>query len=258
MEFKNIKQVMRALKTDVPKLLGYQKCNVCMLDAQEKALWTVNLNEDTEKRAHEANGGTFEYDFTFTADQVIKFPTSMGVNGFVFTADAVAYKNDCSKIFGHRKAYPDLYCCGDIKIPFKYQKDCGKALGYSFNQRVDNFLEVEKIHNVAVCSIQDDEFVKRPFGTLQCYNRINSEITPEDLEKLRHFRKLIGGTLKKCEYWAITLQIVLGLQSKANQLEKSTETVDNLVTTRDEVGITTLQLMVASVQDTFQKFDFNQ
>lgn len=52
----------------------------------------------------------------------------MGVNGFAFTADAVAYSNDASKIFGAKKAFPDLYCVGNTVLPFDFQKPCGKNL----------------------------------------------------------------------------------------------------------------------------------
>jgi hypothetical protein len=144
---------MRALKSEIPKLLGYEACNVFMVDEQEKALFTVSLNEDAELRANEANGGTFELEFTFNEDQVIKFPMSMGVNGFAFTADAVTYCNDASKIFGGKKAYPDLYCVGETVLPHTFNKPCGKNLSYSFNPKSDNFLEIEKVHNIAICSI---------------------------------------------------------------------------------------------------------
>jgi hypothetical protein len=66
----------------------------------------------------------------------------MGLTGFVYAADAVAYKNDCSKIFGIKKAYGDLYMCGDNKVPLLYRADSAKFIGNPFNERVDNFVEV--------------------------------------------------------------------------------------------------------------------
>ena len=138
-----------------------------MVDATEKSLYTVSLNDDAEKRQFDANGGTFEYDFTFLEDQIVKFPVSMGVTGFVYAADAVVYKNECSKIFGIKKAYGDLYMCGDQKVPLQYRASSAKLLGGNpFNERVDNFVEVQKVYNLAFCSLQDEEFGRRAFGTL--------------------------------------------------------------------------------------------
>jgi hypothetical protein len=96
-----------------------------------------------------------------------------------------------------------------------------------------------------------------PVGTLQCYNKINSDITYSDLERLNHFRKLLGGTLKKCEYWAITLQIIIGLNLKSNSMKGCVDGVDNLVQTRKEMGINNIGLMVNSVQDGFEKYDLS-
>jgi hypothetical protein len=83
-------------------------------------LFTVSLNDDAEKRAHQANGGTFEFDFTFLEEQVVKFPTTMGVNGSAFEADGVAYSNEGPKIFANKRTHPSLYCAGTEIIPFEF------------------------------------------------------------------------------------------------------------------------------------------
>ena len=82
-----------------------------------------------------------------------------------------------------------------------------------YNRKIDNFLELEQIDNMAICSIQDEEIIgnTRPCGVLQLYNRVASDILQDDLVRIHHIRKLIGAMLVKCEMYSITLELTVGM-----------------------------------------------
>jgi hypothetical protein len=87
-------------------------------------------------------------------------------------------------------------------LPYSDQKTFGKLLGpgYPFNVKSDNFLDLDKIHNMVISSITDEEVVGQPkcVGTLQLYNRAYSDVQQDDLARISFIRKLIGSTLIKC------------------------------------------------------------
>lgn len=75
-------------------------------------------------------------------------------------------------------------------------------------------MDLEKINNLVISSLQDEETVGVPeaVGTLQLFNRINMDVSQDDLARVSHIRKLIGSILVKCAYSAETLQTVVGLK----------------------------------------------
>ena len=87
------------------------------------------------------------------------------------------------------------------------------ARNYPFNRKIDNFLELESIENLAICSIQDEEILgcTRAVGILQLYNRTASDILQDDLVRIHHIRKLIGSMMIKCEMYSITLDLTVGM-----------------------------------------------
>lgn len=174
MNFVNLKQVLRAVKTEIPQLLGYKQASIYMHDAVRDNLYTVNLDEDAESRAKE-HYGTFEVEFAFEESQVVRFPTSMGVNGFAYHTNSVNYFSYCKGILGQRKFFSSLYCCGTNVLPFASQKEIGQKLGadFPFNSKADNFLALDQINNLAITSIIDEEIpgMIRVVGTMQLYNK---------------------------------------------------------------------------------------
>lgn len=95
--FVNLKEILRAVKKDIPKLLGYKQASIFMHDTEQNNLYTVNLDEDAENRTRD-HYGTFEVEFAFDESQVVRFPTSMGVNGLSFLTNSVNYFNNCNGI----------------------------------------------------------------------------------------------------------------------------------------------------------------
>lgn len=126
-----------------------------------------------------------------------------------------------------------------------------KPLGadYPFNSKSDNFLDLDKIHNIVISSLQDEEIPGLPqtVGTLQLYNRKYSDVSQDDLARISYMRKLIGSTLIKCEYYTVTLQTVIGMNLNDQQMENSKVNVDNVIINRQEGSTGPLVLVVSTL-----------
>ena len=48
MKFTNLKQVIRATQSEIPKLLGFEKANLLLLDRGGKSLYTANAQAATD------------------------------------------------------------------------------------------------------------------------------------------------------------------------------------------------------------------
>ena len=134
----------------------------------------------------------------------------MGINGFTFQKNTVNYLNiGNGQIDGVKKVYSSIYSYGKKILPVSEQKNCGKILtqDFPYNSKSDNFLDIYQINNMVIASLLDEENFGeiRSIGTIQLYNRKLSEISQEDLARVYYVRKLIGSTVKKCEYWESTL-----------------------------------------------------
>jgi hypothetical protein len=55
---------LRAVKSDLPKLLGFSEASIFMHDSNHGNLYAISIDEVAEKRARE-NYGTFETEFAF-------------------------------------------------------------------------------------------------------------------------------------------------------------------------------------------------
>lgn len=66
MNFTNLKQVITSVREDVPKLLGFENANILILDTQNSDnLFTINIDEEAEKREKELGNYSVERDFVF-------------------------------------------------------------------------------------------------------------------------------------------------------------------------------------------------
>ena len=103
----------------------------------------------------------------------------------------------------------------DIEVPESWSAVACDVLAQKFpyNRKIDNFMEVDVIENVAFSSIQDEEVLgkTRPVGIMQLYNRVASDILQDDLVRIHYIRKLIGSMMIKCELYSITLELIVGM-----------------------------------------------
>jgi hypothetical protein len=88
------------------------------------------------------------------------------------------------------------------------------AADYPYNNKIDNFIELETIENCVFTSIQDEEFLGkvRTVGTLQFYNRIAADIDQDDLKRLYYIRRLIGSQTKRVQAIETCLKNVVGMR----------------------------------------------
>ena len=93
--FKNLKQVLYSVKYDIPKLLGFTNANIYILDETLNSLYAMQIDEDAEKRAKASQSYSFANEYAFDESQIVRFPTSMGVNGYSFLTRSVTYFNQC-------------------------------------------------------------------------------------------------------------------------------------------------------------------
>lgn len=61
----NKKQVLRAVRDNLPSLLGFECASIYMHDSWNKSLYTISIDEEAEKIMKEKSGGSFEVDFAF-------------------------------------------------------------------------------------------------------------------------------------------------------------------------------------------------
>lgn len=81
-----------------------------------------------------------------------------------------------------------------------------------------------------ICSIQDEEILGdlRPNGILQLFNRTASDILQDDLVRIHYIRKLIGAMLGKCEMYAITLELTMGMAQNMEAQHRMKEAAESL------------------------------
>jgi len=60
------------------------------------------------------------------------------------------------------------------------------------------------------------------------YNRAHEDVSQDDLARISHISKLIGSTLIKCDYFAQTLQTILGLNLLQKSLNSSLANSENM------------------------------
>ena len=66
MGFMNLKEVLKSVRYDVPRLLGFQNACIYILDQKtQDNLFAVSLDEDADKRVREMGNYSFEQDFVF-------------------------------------------------------------------------------------------------------------------------------------------------------------------------------------------------
>ncbi len=65
-----------------------------MKDTTGKNLYAISIDESAEQRLRDRHG-TFEVEFMLDESQIVKFPISVGVNGFAYQTNSVNYLNNC-------------------------------------------------------------------------------------------------------------------------------------------------------------------
>ena len=108
--FKTVKEILRSVKNDVPKLLGFKAANIYLSEPESQSLLALSVDEEAEKLAVAADPQGFEREFNFDQRQIVKFPNNMGLSGFAHTNDGIAYLNGFDRL--QEKKHTELvgYC----------------------------------------------------------------------------------------------------------------------------------------------------
>lgn len=96
--YKTHKEILRSVKNDIPKLLGFANANVYLHDTNENSLLALSLDEEAERLANIEDPSGFEREFNFEQRQIVKFPDNMGMSGFAFTNDGIVYINSFDRL----------------------------------------------------------------------------------------------------------------------------------------------------------------
>lgn len=159
-QHRTFKDLLRQIKTDVPKLLGYGHAEVFMYDNQQVGrenlyCMSVPMEDATYDRVEDKPG--FEQDFIIDEKQVVRFPTNMGISGYALQGDAVCYINNFSskKDATYGEIYAQTSTSRHQVLTMPQQAFIGHLLAkkYPYNRKIDNFVELETIENLVICSI---------------------------------------------------------------------------------------------------------
>lgn len=95
---KTYKEILRSVKYEIPRLLGFKQCNIYLHDVNRKSLFALSIDEEAERLAMLEDPTGFEREFNFDERQIVHFPTNMGVSGFAFENDGVNYINGLNRL----------------------------------------------------------------------------------------------------------------------------------------------------------------
>lgn len=167
--YSDLKSILKAIRYDVPKLLGFQGANIYMYEEDKDNLYALQIDEDAEKRARESAIYSFANEHAFTENQVVRFPSTMGVNGFSFQTNSVAYFAKGKDLLKPKKQFCSLYSVNMMLVPEETQEATGHHLTkeFPFNVKSDNFLGLSSIQNLVVAAMTDEEQMgtEKPVGT---------------------------------------------------------------------------------------------
>lgn len=117
MNFRNFKEILRSIKSELPYLMGFQAANIYLHDPAGKNLFSISINDESNT-SPEKQAVSFESEFVVDETQIVRFPCNMGVNGFAFQNNSINYFNKCEGILGGvRKFFSSVYSVDARVVP---------------------------------------------------------------------------------------------------------------------------------------------
>lgn len=209
-----------------------------MYEEDKDNLYALQIDEDAEKRARESAIYSFANEHAFTENQVVRFPSTMGVNGFSFQTNSVAYFAKGKDLLKPKKQFCSLYSVNMRLVPEETQEATGHHLTkeFPFNVKSDNFLGLSSIQNLVVAAMTDEEQMgtEKPVGTFQLFNRLFAPISQYDLARVQYLRKLVGSTIRRVNYCSKTLQTMIGLNLDREEMNGSLSAAEWVMTHRSD------------------------
>jgi len=83
---KTIKDVVRVIKEEAPKILGYSACQVFLGSDMDKTLYTLstNVDENADKTI-----GVIEREYIIPNNLMVKFPDNLGYSGYAYLKNSI-------------------------------------------------------------------------------------------------------------------------------------------------------------------------
>ena len=144
----------------------------------------------------------------------------MGITGFAFENNSVNFVNRLDRIRLHKSQDKPISLCFSInnkvlnRTAFKILSR--RLTEHSlFQDKIDNFLNIDKLQNVIFSAVQDEFKLgcPAPVGAIQLYNKKNGNIKSEELLAVHHIRKIVGAALVKSDLLRMLLKILIGIKN---------------------------------------------
>ena len=157
------------VQKDITDLLEFESACLFVYDEVIGDLKVLMYDKETDRLARIEDPTGYERCYNFDQKQVVRFPKDMGVTGFVLENNSVNFVDHFDQIMiQSSKATPTSLCFSlDNAI-------LGEAAFKILNRRltehnpfcnkVDNFLNKEKLFNVVFSSLQDEAELDNPLS----------------------------------------------------------------------------------------------
>ena len=175
-QHRTFRSVIKHLKRDLPKLFGFGQAEVFMYDRPRKNLYCMSVRIDDAGTEADPSLKGPEAEFVIDEKQIVRFPTNMGISGYALRGDAVCFINN----FSHKNQtvigpiHAQTSSSRHQVLTLAQQSFIGHLLAKQspYNRKIDNFLELDSIENMAICSIQDEEILNN-LNVLVSFQRTN-------------------------------------------------------------------------------------
>eukprot|EP00347_Sterkiella_histriomuscorum_P010193 403377247 len=208
--------LFRQMKATLPEFFDFESIGILLRDLKSQELFTIA--ESFENLGQEENGDEFKN------TTIIRFPSSLGVTGFVYNTG-------------------ELYICNKATKDSKFSSD------------IDNLGATGDVHNFMIGPIyghKDNDNKKLPIGVLQFTNKKDFKIINDyDKKKFYAIQNLIGLSIDNTSEIHSTINVTMGIRDIFINLERlltdsfsDDKTLDSAIDTKFELIIQAIQKMV--------------
>lgn len=93
-QHRTFRSLIKQVKTDLPRLLGFSAAEVFMYDQMQKNVYCMSIRVEEPSIDPERDAPGFEEEFIIDEKQIVRFPLNMGISGYALKGDAVCFIND--------------------------------------------------------------------------------------------------------------------------------------------------------------------
>ena len=90
--------MVREIKTEIPRLLGFESCEIFMGNKKANHLYTFSVAKDEKVDTNEVFSGIkmkhIEEEYNIPMRKIVSMPDDLGYSGFAYTKNCVCFIND--------------------------------------------------------------------------------------------------------------------------------------------------------------------